>query len=52
MNFILRLLLLALLIFPLAARGTVVTTVIDEDNGSLGGGHGVSLREAVNLFPG
>ena len=33
---------------PLAlAAGITVTTTIDEDNGSLGGGSGISLREAV-----
>jgi predicted outer membrane repeat protein len=44
-------LLLALLLFPFVAQGTVVTTVTDEDNGSLGGGTGVSLREAVKYSP-
>jgi hypothetical protein len=38
---------LALLSFPLAAQGTIVTTKVDEDNGTLGGGTGISLREAV-----
>jgi CSLREA domain-containing protein len=42
---------LALLIFPLAAHGTVVTTTTDEDDGNLGGGNGVSLREAVKYSP-
>ncbi|MES2923803.1 MAG: hypothetical protein V4819_19775 [Verrucomicrobiota bacterium] len=37
-----------LLLWPFAARGTIVTTAIDEDDGSLGGGTGISLREAVN----
>lgn len=41
----------ALLLFPLAAKGTIVTTMTDEDNGSLGGGSGVSLREAVKYSP-
>lgn len=31
--------------------GTVVTTTTDEDDGSLGGGTGISLREAVNHSP-
>ncbi len=44
-------LLPALLIFPLAAHGTVVTTTTDEDDGSLGGGTGISLREAVKYSP-
>ncbi len=39
------------LFLPLAARGTLVTTASDEDNGSLGGGTGVSLREAVKYSP-
>ena len=47
----LRRLLPALFIFPFAAQGTIVTTVTDEDNGSLdptaGGGNGVSLRESI-----
>ncbi len=47
----LRVLLPAFLIFPLAAHGTVVTTVTDEDNGTLGGGSGISLREAVKYSP-
>ncbi len=38
---------LALLSFLFAAHGTVVTTTTDEDNGILGGGSGISLREAV-----
>jgi CSLREA domain-containing protein len=42
---------LALLIFPLAAQATVVTTTTDEDDGNLGGGTGVSLREAVKYSP-
>jgi predicted outer membrane repeat protein len=42
-----RRLLLALLVVPVAARATVVTTATDEDDGLLGGGTGVSLREAV-----
>ncbi|MEO7099166.1 MAG: right-handed parallel beta-helix repeat-containing protein [Luteolibacter sp.] len=29
------------------AHGTVVTTFLDEDDGGLGGGYGISLREAV-----
>ncbi len=44
-------LLPALLLFPLAVQGAVVTTTEDEDNGSLGGGSGVSLREAVKYLP-
>ncbi len=51
MHAILRRLLPVLLIFPLAAHGTVVTTKTDEDNGSLGGGTGISLREAVKYSP-
>lgn len=47
MHACLRRLLPALLIFPLAAHGTIVTTATDEDNGSLGSGTGISLREAV-----
>ncbi|MES2439477.1 MAG: choice-of-anchor Q domain-containing protein [Verrucomicrobiota bacterium] len=44
--------LLSLLAFiPLAARGTIVTTVEDEDDGLLGGGTGISLREAVKYSP-
>lgn len=43
----LRRLLPALLILPLAAHGAIVTTTADEDDGSLGGGNGISLREAV-----
>ena len=39
------LLLAALAVTP--AIATVVTTAIDEDDGELGGGSGVSLREAV-----
>jgi predicted outer membrane repeat protein len=42
---------LALLILPLAAQATVVTTTTDEDDGNLGGGTGVSLREAVKYSP-
>lgn len=38
---------LALALFPLVAPATIVTTSMDEDNGSLGGGGGISLREAV-----
>lgn len=36
-----------LALFPVFACATVVTTSIDEDDGLLGGGYGVSLREAV-----
>ncbi len=43
----LRRLLPVLLFLPIAAHGTIVTTHIDEDDGSLGGGAGISLREAV-----
>lgn len=39
---------LAFALFPHAAFATMVTTSMDEDNGSLGGGPGISLREAVN----
>ena len=31
--------------------GTIVTTATDEDNGFLGGGAGISLREAVRYSP-
>lgn len=51
MTLLLRRLFPALLLFPLAAQGTIVTTTTDEDDGSLGGGTGVSLREAVNYSP-
>ncbi|MGL4398392.1 MAG: choice-of-anchor Q domain-containing protein [Luteolibacter sp.] len=44
-------LLAALLLLPLAAHGTIVTTATDEDNGSLNGGAGISLREAVKYSP-
>ncbi|MGL4398390.1 MAG: choice-of-anchor Q domain-containing protein [Luteolibacter sp.] len=44
-------LLAALLLLPLAAHGTTVTTTTDEDDGSLDGGTGVSLREAVKYSP-
>lgn len=47
----LRRLFPALLLFPLAAQGTIVTTTTDEDNGFLGGGTGISLREAVKYSP-
>jgi hypothetical protein len=47
MHAILRRILPALLISLLAAHGTTVTTTTDEDNGSLGSGTGISLREAV-----
>lgn len=40
-----------LILWPLAVSATVVSTVSDEDNGSLGGGNGVSLREAVKYSP-
>jgi parallel beta-helix repeat protein len=39
--------LLMLILLPLASYGTIVTTTTDEDNASLGGGTGISLREAV-----
>ncbi len=39
--------ILALLFLQLTAQGVVVTTFLDEDDGSLGGGAGISLREAV-----
>jgi len=51
MHAIFRRLLPALLFLPLAAHGTIVTTATDEDNGSLGGGTGISLREAVKYSP-
>ncbi|MGL4399680.1 MAG: choice-of-anchor Q domain-containing protein [Luteolibacter sp.] len=44
-------LLAALLFLPLAAQATIVTTVTDEDDGTLGGGTGISLREAVKYSP-
>ena len=44
-------LVLALVLVSLAARATIVTTNLDEDNGSLGGGSGISLREAVRYSP-
>lgn len=37
----------ASLLFSHAASATLVTTITDEDNGTLGGGTGISLREAV-----
>lgn len=49
MSSILLRLLPALLLIPLAAHGTIVTTATDEADGSLGGGAGVSLREAVKF---
>lgn len=36
---------------PWTASATLVTTVADEDDGSLGGGTGISLREAVKYSP-
>ena len=45
----LLLLLAAITVSPVAA--TVVTTAIDEDDGALGGGSGISLREAVAYSP-
>ena len=47
----LRRLLTALILLPLVARGTLVTTPADEDDGSLGSGAGISLREAVKYSP-
>ncbi len=38
---------LGLALFSQVAHATMVTTISDEDNGSLGGGTGISLREAV-----
>ena len=38
---------LFLFLFPSVTQGTIVTTTSDEDDGSLGGGSGISLREAV-----
>ena len=43
----LKWLILAFAFVPLTAHGTTVTTTSDEDDGSLGGGSGISLREAV-----
>ncbi len=43
-----KLLLLALALIPTATFATIVTTFADEDDGTLGGGTGISLREAVN----
>ena len=51
MHSILRFLLPTLLFLPLTAHSTTVTTTTDEDNGTLGGGTGVSLREAVKYSP-
>ena len=51
MHPILRRVLPVSLFFPLVAHGTVVTTTADEDDGSLGGGTGISLREAVKYSP-
>lgn len=43
--------LLSVLVFsPLVVQGTIVTTATDEDDGSLGGGSGISLREAVKYL--
>ncbi|MGL4398391.1 MAG: choice-of-anchor Q domain-containing protein [Luteolibacter sp.] len=47
-----RRLLAALFLLPLAAQGTIVTIATDEDDGSLVGGSGISLREAVKYSPG
>ncbi|MES2923804.1 MAG: right-handed parallel beta-helix repeat-containing protein [Verrucomicrobiota bacterium] len=47
MNFLFPPSIACLLVWPLAAHGSVVTSANDEDNGLLGGGSGVSLREAV-----
>ncbi len=52
MSSILLRLLPALLLIPFSAQGTVVTTATDEDDGSLGGGTGISLREAVKYSSG
>ena len=41
----------AILLLPLSVQGTVVTTITDEDNGILGAGAGISLREAVKYGP-
>ena len=38
---------LFLFLSPSVTQGTIVTTTSDEDDGSLGGGSGISLREAV-----
>lgn len=51
MSQLFRHLLPTLLLAPIVASATVVTTVTDEDNGSLGGGTGISLREAVKYSP-
>lgn len=40
-----------LILFPLAAYGTTINITTDEDNGSLIGGSGVSLREAIKYSP-
>lgn len=45
------LLLPTLFVFTLLANGTTVTTTTDEDDSYLGGGSGVSLREAVSYSP-
>ncbi len=47
----LRRLLPTLLFLSIAAHATLVTTAVDEDNGTLGGGTGISLREAVKYSP-
>ncbi len=47
MHFILRRFLPVISFLTLVAHGTIVTTFTDEDDGSLGGGTGISLREAV-----
>jgi predicted outer membrane repeat protein len=41
----------SLVLWPLAAHGTIVTTITDENDGLLGGGTGISLREAVKYSP-
>ncbi len=43
--------IIALALLTLTAQATVVTTAADEDNGFLGGGTGISLREAVKYSP-
>lgn len=40
--------ILAILLLPISVHGTIVNTIADEDDGSLGGGAGISLREAVS----
>ncbi|MCI4647098.1 choice-of-anchor Q domain-containing protein, partial [Phaeodactylibacter sp.] len=47
MKYVQLILLFMLISFGLAATTINVTTTTDEDNGFLGGGNGISLREAI-----